>query len=60
MINVNNPLQLTTGNINLRQDYEQTLILRYGLTKKKTAHNFFIYGYANYVNNYIANATYTT
>jgi len=59
VVNVSNPLQLTTGNINLRQDYEQTVTLRYGLTRKKTAHNFFIYGYANYINNYIGNATYT-
>jgi len=60
VINVSNPLQLSTGNKNLRQDYEQTLTLRYGLTRKKTAHNFFIYGYANFINNYIGNATYTT
>jgi hypothetical protein len=60
VINVSNPLQLTTGNINLRQDYEQTIILRYGLTKKKTAHNFFLYGFANYINNYIGTANYTT
>ncbi len=60
VVNVNNPLQLSTGNPNLRQDYEQTVILRYGLTRKKSAHNFFIYGTANYINNYIGNATYTT
>ena len=60
VINVSNPLQLSTGNPNLREDYEQTLILRYGLTKKKTAHNFFIFGYANFINNYIGSTTYTT
>jgi len=60
VVNVSNPLQLSTGNKYLRQDYEQTVILRYGLTRKKTAHNFFIYGYANYINNYLGNATYTT
>lgn len=59
VVNVSNPLQLSTGNVNLRQDYEQTLVIRYGLTKKKTAHNFFIYGFANYINNYISNATYS-
>ena len=58
-VNVSNPSQLSTGNKNLRQDYEQTLTLRYGLTKKKSAHNFFIYGFANYITNYIGNATYT-
>ncbi len=45
VVNISNPLQLSMGNPNLRQDYEQTVILRYGLTKKKSAHNFFIYGY---------------
>ena len=60
VINVSNPLQLSSGNRGLREDYEQTLILRYGLTKKKTAHNFFIFGSANYINNYIGTATYTT
>jgi len=59
VINVNNPLQLSTGNPNLRQDYEQSVLLRYGLTRKKSAHNFFIYGNASYINNYIGNATYT-
>ena len=60
VVNVSNPLLLSTGNADLRQDYEQTLILRYGLTRKKTAHNFFIYGTANYTSNYIGNATYST
>ena len=60
VVNVNNPLQLSMGNPNLRQDYEQTLTLRYGLTRKKSAHNFFIFATANYINNYIGTATYTT
>jgi len=57
VIDVSNPLLLKGGNPGLKQDYEQTLTLRYGLTKSKTAHNFFIYGYANYINNYIGNQT---
>jgi hypothetical protein len=59
VIDVSNPLQLTTGNINLKQDYEQTLVVRYGLTRPKSGHNFFIYAYSNYVSNYIGNATYS-
>ncbi len=59
VVDRSNPLQLSTGNPNLKQDYEQTLTLRYGLTKSKTARNFFIYGYANYINDYIGTATYT-
>ncbi len=59
VVDRSNPLQLSTGNPNLKQDYEQTFLLRYGLTKSKTAHNFFVYGFANYINNYIGTATYT-
>jgi hypothetical protein len=58
VVDVSNPSLLSTGNVNLKQDYEQSLIIRYGLTRSKTAHNFFVYGYANYINNYIGNATY--
>ena len=58
VIDNSSPLLLKTGNPDLKQDYEHTLIVRYGLTKSKTAHNFFINFYANYINNYIANATY--
>ncbi len=59
VVDVSNPLLLSTGNRNLRQDYEQTFILRYGLTKSKTSHNFFVYGYANFINNYIGTSTIT-
>jgi Outer membrane protein beta-barrel family/CarboxypepD_reg-like domain len=60
VVDINNPLLLKTGNANLKQDYEQTLFIRYGLTKKKSANSFFLNVYANYINDYIANATYTT
>ena len=60
VVNVSNPLQLSTGNPNLKQDFEQTLLIRYGLTRAKSQHNFFLYAYANYINNYIGSATYTT
>ena len=58
VVDISNPLLLKTGNADLKQDYEQTFFLRYGLTQAKTAHNFFINIYANYINNYIGNATY--
>ena len=58
VVDISNPLLLKTGNLNLKQDYEQTLIIRYGLTKAKTAKNFFVYIYGNYINDYIGNATY--
>jgi len=57
VVDISNPLLLKTGNANLKQDYEHTLIMRYGLTKSKTSHNFFFNLYANYDNNYIANRT---
>ncbi len=58
VINISNPLLLTTGNQALRQDFEQTLIVRYGLTKAKNAHTFLLYLYAQNISNYIANSTY--
>jgi Outer membrane protein beta-barrel family/CarboxypepD_reg-like domain len=58
VVDVSNPLLLNTGNPNLKQDYEQTLMVRYGLTKSKTAHNFFVFLYGQYINNYIGSATY--
>jgi Outer membrane protein beta-barrel family/CarboxypepD_reg-like domain len=58
VVDVSNPLLLSTGNPNLRQDYEQSIIIRYGLAKSKTAHNFFIYTYCNFISNYIGNASY--
>ena len=58
VVDVSNPLLMNTGNRDLTQDYEQTIIVRYGLTKSKTAHNFFVYLYGNYITNYIGNKTY--
>jgi len=58
VLDISNPLLLKTGNPLLKQDYEQTLIIRYGLTKAQKAHSFFIFLYANAIQNYISNATY--
>ena len=55
VVDISNPLLLKTGNANLKQDYEQTFIVRYGLTKGKSARNFFLNLYVNYVDNYIGN-----
>jgi hypothetical protein len=57
VINNSNPLLLTTGNPNLKQDYEQTINLRYGSTNPAKATNFMVYAYANYILNYVANST---
>lgn len=58
VVDISNPLLLKSGNAGLRQNYEQTFIVRYGLTKAKTARNFFLNLYGNYVTDYIGNATY--
>lgn len=57
VINNSNPLLLTTGNPNLKQDYEQTINLRYGSTNPTKATNFMVYAYCNYILNYVANST---
>ncbi len=58
VINNSNPILLSTGNINLKQDYEHTLLLRYGKTNVKKSTGFFLYLFGNYAQNYIGNATY--
>jgi hypothetical protein len=57
VVDISNPQLLKTGNAALRQDYEQTMIVRYGLTKTGNAHNFFFFLYANYIQDYIGNQT---
>lgn len=58
VIDISNPLLLRTGNVELTQAFEQTFVVRYGLTKAKTAKNFFLNLYVNNTSDYIANATY--
>lgn len=58
IIDISNPLLLRTGNPDLKQDYQQTLIMRYGSTKSTKSHNLFAFLYGNYTNDYIGNATY--
>lgn len=55
VLDITNPLLLKTGNPNLKQTYEQTAIVRYGQTKGKNNHSFFVNLYANYVDDYIGN-----
>ncbi len=57
VLDVSNPLLLKTGNANLNQTYEQTVIVRYGNTRATTGKNLFLNLYVNYVNNYIANSS---
>lgn len=58
VIDNSNPLQLRTGNPDLKQSYTHTLSMRYGSTKTGQGNSFFILAFANFTNNYIGNATY--
>lgn len=58
VVNISNPLIMSTGNASLTQAYQHTFIVRYGLAKAKSARNFFLNLYANKVQNYIGSATY--
>jgi hypothetical protein len=53
-----NPLQLKTGNINLRQSYSHNLFLRYQATDTEKSTVFFAMISGSITNDYIANATY--
>lgn len=57
VINNSNPLLLSTGNADLKQDYEHTITLRYGKTSKQKATGLFAFLYGNYAQNYIGNST---
>lgn len=58
VIDITNPLLLRTGNAELEQTYEHTLIVRYGAANQKTARNFFVNLYLNATQDYIGTATY--
>jgi hypothetical protein len=58
VINNSNPLLLNTGNPLLKQDFEQSFIARYGATNSQKGTTFLVYTFANYIQNYIGNASY--
>jgi uncharacterized membrane protein YgcG len=58
VVDISNTLLLRTGNPALKQDYEHTLIVRYGKTQASKAHSLFVFLYGNMAQDYIANATY--
>lgn len=57
VINNSNPLLLSVGNPDLRQDYEHSLTLRYGSTNTAKATNLMVLLFANYIQGYVANST---
>ena len=58
VVDISNPLLLRTGNADLTQTSEHTLVVRYGLTKAKTARNLFLNVYANKTLDYIGASVY--
>jgi hypothetical protein len=58
VVNNTNPLLLTSGNPDLRQNYTHTVSANYGQTNPDKASNVFVFLYGSYTENYVANATY--
>jgi hypothetical protein len=58
VVNNSNPLLLNTGNPQLKQDFEQSFITRYGATNANAGTTFLVYGFANYIQNYIGNESF--
>lgn len=57
VINNSNSLQLSTGNPDLKQDFQQNLNIRYSGVNTDKATSFFALISGNYSNNYIGNST---
>ncbi|MES2131497.1 MAG: TonB-dependent receptor [Bacteroidota bacterium] len=57
VINNSNSLQLSTGNPDLKQDFQQNLNIRYSAVNTTKATSFFTLISGNYSNNYIGNST---
>jgi hypothetical protein len=59
VVDNSNPLQLKTGNPDLVQDYQHTIIAHYGKTNMEKATGFFFFVFANLSDNYVGNSTFT-
>ncbi|WP_426493001.1 outer membrane beta-barrel protein [Hymenobacter sp. 102] len=57
VVNNANPLQLTTGNPNLRQETRHNVFVRYSAAVPEKSRSFFALLGGSYVNNYITNNT---
>ena len=57
VVNNNNSLQLSTGNPDLKQDFQNNLNIRYSGVNTEKATSFFALLGGNYSNNYIGNST---
>ena len=58
VVNNSNPLQLTTGNPNLSQQYQHVMTLRYSASKPEKSTSFFVGAFATFTDNYITNSTF--
>lgn len=58
VLDISNPLQVKSGNDQLKQSFEQNLMFRFGGFNPATSKNTMLFMRANYTNNYISNATY--
>ncbi len=58
VLNNNNPLQISTGNPGLRQQYQHLFFTRYSSTNSVKSSNFFMMLGATYAQNYVANSTF--
>jgi hypothetical protein len=58
VLNNNNPLQLSIGNPDLKQSYENNLFIRFSSTSTEKSSAFFVMLSGNYASNYITNSTY--
>ena len=58
VIDNSNPLRLTTGNPNLKQQYQHRLFTRYSNSNVEKSTFFFAFLSGSYTSNYIANNTY--
>jgi len=58
VINNNNPLLISTGNPDLKQQYSHRLGLRYQYTNTQKGHSFFANIFGSTANDYVATATY--
>lgn len=58
VINNSNPLQLTAGNPNLKQDWQNSLTLRYSSSNTEKSKSFFLLLSSTYTKNYIVKNTF--
>ena len=54
VLNVDNPLQVSKGNPNLKQSYSNTLMLRYSYANTAKNINFWLMGFGNLTDDYIS------